>query len=959
MTYRPPDESAPPMRASMLDLTNRMNAVEIEEAVSDLVQQPFDAAEFPFQFITAFGAKKATVDRLRATKNGTNQSDVGGVLQRNNIHIGIAPAGRVGATLATLRASPKTTSAKAKFILATDGETVEAEDLVGGDVIACSYAELPRHFATFLPLAGISTVKEIKNNPIDVKATGRLNKLYVELLKDNPDWATEERRHELNQFMARLIFCFFAEDTGIFRSDQFTTTLMKFSEAGHGSGEAQWGNTHEVLTELFRAMDIDTRDGGAARAAAGVKWWANDFHYVNGGLFTGATESPRFSRTARAYLLRAGELDWKEINPDIFGSMIQAVADDGERGELGMHYTSVPNILKVLNPLFLDGLREQLEAAGDSRQKLRNLRRRLANIRVFDPACGSGNFLVIAYKEMRAIEAVIVERLGGEANLKLDERRSVIPLSNFYGIEIKGFAAEIARLALLIAEFQADCLYLSQQEARAMVLPLHKTGQIETGNALVMNWLEVCPPPAITAEQDRSTSASGAQTGAEKPSSIGRGETYICGNPPFKGARKQLDSQKRELSEIFGGGNDFQDCDYVSGWYLKAAKYLQTVDTRVAFVSTSSICEGEQVQHIWGRMFSNDIVITFAHRPFGWRNSATNNAVVTCIIVGFAQSGADVQGIYEGSTFKFCSSISPYLVPGEQRYVSASSDVISADLSKMVSGSMPRDDGNLIFDAEEALSLGYEFADIGKILRRFSGTSELTNGCDRFCLWIEDDDLPNALKNERISRRIDAVRLFREASTAKTTRDYGRIPHKFAQRSHKEGTSIIVGATSSQNRPYLPADWRNSGTVISNAAYAIYGGGLHEFSILVSKLHLCWVATVCGRMKTDYRYSKTLGWNTFPVPKLTSRDKGDLARCGENILLARESHFPATIADLYDPEAMPDDLRRAHEENDEVLERIYIGRRFRNDTERLEKLFDLYTKMTANQPKPKKGKKAA
>ncbi|MDQ1230717.1 hypothetical protein QE379_002143 [Sphingomonas sp. SORGH_AS 879] len=431
-----------------MDLTNRMNAVEIEEAVSELVQQPFDAAEFPFQFITAFGAKKATVDRLRATKNGTNQSDVGGVLQRNNIHIGIAPVGQVGATLAALRASPKTASAKAKFLLATDGETVEAEDLVGGDVIACPYAELPRHFATFLPLAGISTVKEIKNNPIDVKATGRLNKLYVELLKDNPDWATEERRHELNQFMARLIFCFFAEDTGIFRENQFTATITQMSHAGHGSGDDQWGNTHEVLTELFRAMDTPVTHQGNLddryRRAVGIRPYADVFPYVNGGLFTGATESPRFSRTARAYLLRAGELDWKEINPDIFGSMIQAVADDGERGELGMHYTSVPNILKVLNPLFLDGLREQLEAAGDSRQKLRNLRRRLANIRVFDPACGSGNFLVIAYKEMRAIEAVIVERLGGEANLKLEDRRSVIPLSNFYGIEIKGFAAEIA-----------------------------------------------------------------------------------------------------------------------------------------------------------------------------------------------------------------------------------------------------------------------------------------------------------------------------------------------------------------------------------------------------------------------------------------------------------------------------------------------------------------------------------
>jgi hypothetical protein len=317
-----------------------------------------------------------------------------------------------------------------------------------------------------------------------------------------------------------------------------------------------------VLTELFRAMDTPVTHQGNLddryRRAAGIRPYADVFPYVNGGLFTGATDSPRFSRTARAYLLRAGELDWKEINPDIFGSMIQAVADDGERGELGMHYTSVPNILKVLNPLFLDSLREQLEAAGDSRRKLRNLRKRLGNIRVFDPACGSGNFLVIAYKEMRAIEAEIVRRLGGEASLKLEDRRSVIPLSNFYGIEIKGFAAEIARLALLIAEFQADCLYLSQQEARAMVLPLHKTGQILVGNALRLDWLEVCPPVGVTLVEEQDLAGPNGRLALEE-NALGDGaevETYICGNPPYKGSKWQSAEQKADLQHIFDHRSD-------------------------------------------------------------------------------------------------------------------------------------------------------------------------------------------------------------------------------------------------------------------------------------------------------------------------------------------------------------------------------------------------------------------
>jgi hypothetical protein len=947
-----------------------MNAVEIEEAVSELVAQPFDAAEFPFQFITAFGAKKATVDRLRATKNGTNQSDIGGILQRNNIHIGIAPAGDVTATLAALRASPKTASAKAKFILATDGDTVEAEDLVGGDVIACAYVDLPRHFATFLPLAGISTVKEIKNNPIDVKATGRLNKLYVELLKDNPDWATEERRHELNQFMARLIFCFFAEDTGIFRDNQFTATITQMSHAGHGSGDEHWGNTHEVLTELFRAMDTPVTHQGNLddryRRAAGIRPYADIFPYVNGGLFTGATESPRFSRTARAYLLRAGELDWKEINPDIFGSMIQAVADDGERGELGMHYTSVPNILKVLNPLFLDSLREQLEAAGNSRQKLRNLRKRLASIRVFDPACGSGNFLVIAYKEMRAIEAAIVERLGGEANLKLDERRSVIPLSNFYGIEIKGFAAEIARLALLIAEFQADCLYLSQQEARAMVLPLHKTGQIKAGNALIENWLEVCPPPLRDVEPgeepccDSESNEFEASTDASLTS-----ETYICGNPPYLGSRRQDGSHKAELQRVISGREPkWKSLDYTTGWLFKAADYSASSPCSTAFVSTSSLCEGLHASLLWKHIIRNDYKIIFAYRPFKWANLAQNNAGVSVVIVGLGDGGrCSSLRIFDGDNVAAVPQINPYLLNAPTVYVETAPNNISG-AGKMLTGAMPRDGGHLIFSESEYSELISIHPYAQKFLRRYLGSEELINGATRFCAWVSDQEAPEATCVPELKRRFELVTQNRLESPLDSTREFADRPHRFVYLADRSSAqTIAIGAVSSEQRPYLPVDVLSPGVICSNRVYALYDGATYLFSILSSKLHLAWVSTICGRLEQRISYSNTLGWNTFPIPKLTEQDKADLTRTAENILLAREAHFPATIADLYDPEAMPDDLRRAHDENDEVLERIYIGRRFRNDTERLEKLFDLYTKMTANAaPKgkaPKKGKQAA
>jgi MmeI, DNA-methyltransferase domain/MmeI, N-terminal domain/MmeI, helicase spacer domain len=444
-----------------------MNAVEIEEAISALAEQVFDPAEFPFAFLQAFGNKETTIKRLRA--GTSNKSDVGGILQTNNIHITVAPLGEVTKTLAALKKSPATARAKAKFVLATDGDTFEAEDLASSETVACAYKDFPDHFGFFLPLAGISTVKQISENAFDIRATSRLNRLYVELLKDNLEWGTAERRHDMNHFMARLIFCFFAEDTDIFNGTGLFTATIEQMSARDSS------NTDEVIGTLFEAMNTKIED----RAAKNLPRWADVFPYVNGGLFSGSTDVPRFSKIARSYLLHIGNLDWKKINPDIFGSMIQAVAEDEERGALGMHYTSVPNILKVLSPLFLDDLRARLEEAGDNSRMLLNLRKRISKIRVFDPACGSGNFLVIAYKEMRSVEAEINRRRGEP------DRRSEIPLTNFRGIEMRDFPAEIARLALIIAEFQCDVLYRGQKEALAEFLPLDAQNWITCGK-----WLE-------------------------------------------------------------------------------------------------------------------------------------------------------------------------------------------------------------------------------------------------------------------------------------------------------------------------------------------------------------------------------------------------------------------------------------------------------------------------------------
>ena len=511
-----------------------MNAVEIEAAVSELAAAPYDAAEFPFQFLAAFDKKETTLKRLR--KGDTNKSDVfGAVLLINNIHLAICPAGQTREKLELLRASPKTATARAKFIFATDGSYFEAEDVTGAqEPVADFLPNLANHFGFFLPLAGISTVREIKDNPIDVRATGRLNKLYVELLRTNPEWGTAARRHDMNHFMARLIFCYFAEHTDIFNGYRlFTDTIEQMSE-GDGS------NTHKVMEQIFRAMDVKI----GLRATSDVPPYANQFPYVNGGLFRGSAETPRFNRIARSYLLQAGKLEWQHINPDIFGSMIQAVADDEERGALGMHYTSVPNILKVLNPLFLDDLRAQLEAAGDNGRMLLNLRQRMGRIRVFDPACGSGNFLVIAYKQMRSIEAEINRRRGEPM------RPTDISKKNFRGIKLRDFAAEIARLALVIAEYQCDVAHRGPLAAKAEFLPLDEMNWIVCDNALRLDWLKVCPSEGTGVKLH---SDDLFQTPLEQPQidfENKGGETYVCGNPPYVGSSKQNSDQKADMHHV-------------------------------------------------------------------------------------------------------------------------------------------------------------------------------------------------------------------------------------------------------------------------------------------------------------------------------------------------------------------------------------------------------------------------
>lgn len=927
-----------------------MNAVEIEEAISLLAEQPFAPAEFPYAFLEAFGNKETTIKRLKSGNN--NKSDVpGGVLQQNNVHIAVAPEAEVMETLVRLKASPATAKLKAKFIIATDGLNFQAEDLNSGETVSCDYADFHNYFGFFLTLAGISTVKQIRENAFDIKATSRLNKLYIELLRNNPEWAGAERRHDMNHFLARLIFCFFAEDTDIFQGNGLFTDTVQQMSASDSS------DTHEIISEIFRAMDTKPKE----RAERNIKNWAGKFPYVNGQLFSGSTETPRFTRIARSYLLHVGNLDWKTINPDIFGSMIQAVADEDERGALGMHYTSRPNILKVLNPLFLDELRLQLEEAEDNTRKLLNLRKRLSRIRVFDPACGSGNFLVIAYKELREIEFEINKRRG-ETSLPTE-----IPLTNFRGIELRDFSSEVARLALIIAEYQCDVLYRGQKLALAEFLPLDSENWITCGNALQIEWLSVCPPTGTGVKIYHNDLFSTPLKQAEIDFENEGGETYICGNPPYIGAtvkapkgatketkdrlKKEEESRKSDLKAIFGHrSTTWKSLDYVAGWFMKAADYGMKTKAVSAFVSTNSICQGQQVAGLWPLIYKTKHQICFAHTSFKWANLATHNAGVTVVIVGISVDTSAPRRLFaigeDGTTTeKKTDNINAYLVPAVNVIVEKLSKP-NGNQARMDYGNKPTDDGGLVMDSHDYRELLAVAPESAEFTRRFVGSSDSIDGSLRYCLWIDDRTIERAKKIRVIERRLEKVQQFRLASSKLATIEAAKKPYLFQEiRQSGSEVSIVIPRHSTENRAYLPFNLVEKGAIIADSAFAFYDVAWWNIAIFASRLHLIWIAAVCGKIKTDYRYSNTLGWNTFPLPVLTAKNKEDLTACAKEILMARERHFPATIADLYDPENMPEDLRLAHERNDEVLERIYIGRRFKNDTERLEKLFDLYTQL--------------
>lgn len=788
-----------------------------------------------------------------------------------------------------------------RFIIVINHESLVAIDTKTNESLDIKINEINKHPFFFGPWAKIEKVSHTNENPADVKASEKMGKLYDEILKDN-QFKTKEDIHSLNIFLSRLLFCFFSEDTGIFSENAFTNAI-----ASHTQSDGS--DLDSYLNKLFDILNTNERNNCPVYLA--------DFPYVNGGLFNEKLSAPKFSHKSRRMIIECGELDWSDINPDIFGSMIQAVVHAEQRGSMGMHYTSVPNIMKVIEPLFLNELRDEFEKYYENKNKLEQLSIRLEKIRIFDPACGSGNFLIIAYKELRELEMEIFQRIEELTGNKLLQF-SRISISQFYGIEIDDFAHEIAILSLWLIEHQMNMKFQKTFGDAAPTLPLKRSGNIICGNAARINWEDIC------SKRDSN-------------------EIYLLGNPPYLGARNQEENHKIDMEHVFG--ENYKLLDYIACWFVKAARYIENSDYKAAFVSTNSICQGEQVSILWKYIFEKNIEIYFAHQSFKWENNAKSNAGVICVIIGLRNKCSKIKRIFSDNIEHEVQNINAYLSSGSNVFIQKKSKPIS-DIPPICFGSMPIDDGNFFLTAVEKNNYLEKYPESRKFIFKVLGSKEFIRGEDRFCLWIEDNQVSDALKIPWIEERISKIKKFRLSSKREDTRKFAEYPHRFVHISYRKTPSIIIPRVSSERRKYIPIGFLNSGTIITDLAFSIYDAEPYMFGLVSSKIHMVWVLSTAGRLKSDYRYSAGLTYNTFPVPTLSDKQKEIISAHVYNVLEEREKYPEKTMADLYDPEKMPNDLKEAHHNLDFAVERCYRSKPFETDEERLEYLFRLYEEMT-------------
>lgn len=604
--------------------------------------------------------------------------------------------------------------------------------------------------------------------------------------------------------------------------------------------------------------------------------------------------------------------------------MFQAVVRPGERTSLGQHYTSVPNIMKIIEPLFLDELKAEFDKSYDDIAKLDKLLNRISAIKVFDPACGSGNFLIIAYKELRRLEHAILERQAELRPHQMAMLGSRINIENFYGIEIDDFAHEVAILSLWLAKHQMNLEFTEKFGLELPLIPLKEAGNIKHGNAARLDWDGICP-------------------------NNGTAEIYLIGNPPYQGAKKQKQKQKDDYKYVFTNQSYSKNLDYIALWFVKGSRYIKDTNAQLAFVSTNSVAQGDHVGIFWPHIFKCGVEISFAYTSFKWSNNAKGAAGVICVIIGLRMPNNKPKLLFSDGISQSVENINPYLTPSKSNLVIERRKEQLAGLPKMLFGSMPRDGGYLVLNAQEVTDMESKYPESHQFIKKYFGSAEFLRGQKRFCLWIKDSELEMANSIPPIHDRLIKVAKFRADSDAKSTRDYATQPHRFVQIAYKEDVAILVPEVSSERREYLALDYVDKDTVISNKAFALYDADLYVLGLLSSKMHIAWVKAVSGRMKTDVSYSSTIAYNNFPVPALTTAQKDAIQEGITGVLDTRESHPEKTLANLYDPNKMPDDLRAAHRVLDETIDKIYRNRPFNGDEDRLAYLFDLYQAMTTKE----------
>jgi len=877
-----------------------MNIAQIETNLQNLMQN-FNQETFIYEFMLAFGFPKTTIARLQ--KGGTNMSKIDGeILLKKKLWFKPVASAQLYQTIDELKHNPDAIKHDPRFVIVSDYQQLLAIDSKTKDTLDIKLSDITKYFDFFLPWAGMEKATYQGENPADVKAAEKMAKLFDEIKKDNPELTSKEQLHSLNVFLSRLLFCFFAEDTGIFVPKQFSHALNNYTQAD-GS------DLHEYLDKIFAVMNHNQRHD--------LPDYIANFPYVNGGLFRDNHPAPKFTRKSRQLLLDNGELDWSVINPDIFGSMIQAVVDTNQRSGLGMHYTSVPNIMKVIEPLFLNELKEAFSKADTSKTKLEQLLQRIAKLKIFDPACGSGNFLIIAYKELRTLEIEIMQRID-EITQKPSMAFSQIYLNNFYGIEIDDFAHEIAKLSLWLAEHQMNMVFEKAFGRTMPALPLKDAGKIVCANACRIDWEQVCP---------------------KQPED----EIYILGNPPYLGAKNQNEEHKYDMSLVFE--KDYKTLDYVSAWFILGKNYIQNSNAKYAFVATNSICQGEQVAHLWSQLLNDKIEIFFAHQSFKWINSAKNNAGVTVVIIGVCHNSLGFKYIYSNQSKSIAKNINGYLANGNNIFIYPRSKPIS-NFPEMISGNVSYDSGYLIFSEEEKNAFINKDPQSKEYFKKIIGGKELINGGIRYCLWFKNKTLDQISHLSEVIKLVDNVKKARLSAKDIGTKKLAERPHQFRDLNNPLNY-IAIPKTSGERRNYIPIDFINNGSIPSDSIRLIPEPPTYLFGIMTSKMHMIWIKNTGGKLKTDYRYSKDIIYNTFPFPNISEEQKKRLEFHVFNVLDERERHSEKTLAELYDPDKMPAGLREAHHNLDIAIEQCYRLKPFESDEERLEYLFALYEQMTA------------